>query len=213
MHHEVSTLKCTISNHYALLVITDLERHFDFNTPRKYRDFKCLLEKTTVCKLFFLLNHRLLVDTCNICCPEKNCHAEQKIAVLINSRFEKKKFRKRDKLHLLLINNPTEEKKSNYKTQCELVNRLMRDTKRKYYDRKINLQSNAKSLFNAFKEFSGKILRLVVKLILMISTTLLCKLVKALQPIYLVILDLQTQKQIKNLFYFVQLMSQKFLLL
>ena len=108
MHHEVSTLKCTISDHYALLVNTDLERHFDFNTPRKYRDFKCLLEKTTVCKLFFQLNHRLskgfenldtfsleiiariLVDTCNICCPEKNCHAEQKIAVLGNSRFEKK---------------------------------------------------------------------------------------------------------------------------
>ena len=35
MHHEVSTLKCTIKNHYALLVNTDLERHFEINTPRK----------------------------------------------------------------------------------------------------------------------------------------------------------------------------------
>ena len=32
----------------------------------------------------------------------------------------------------------------------------MRNTKRNYYDRKINLQGNAKSLFNAFKYFSGK---------------------------------------------------------
>ena len=29
MHHEVSTLKCTISDYYALLVNTDLERQFD----------------------------------------------------------------------------------------------------------------------------------------------------------------------------------------
>ena len=32
----------------------------------------------------------------------------------------------------------------------------MRNTKRNYYDRKVNLQGNAKSLFNAFKEFSEK---------------------------------------------------------
>ena len=42
MHHEVSTLKCTISDHNALLVKTDLERHFDINTPRKYRDWRRL---------------------------------------------------------------------------------------------------------------------------------------------------------------------------
>ena len=101
IYHEVSTLKCTIRDHYALLVNTDLERHFDMNTSRKYRDFRCLLEETTACKLLSLLNHRLskfsslelipriLVDTCNIYCPEKNCHPEQKIAVLRNSRFEK----------------------------------------------------------------------------------------------------------------------------
>ena len=101
IYHEVSTLKCTIRDHYALLFNTDLERHFDMNTSRKYRDFRCLLEETTACKLLFLLNHRLskasslelipriLVDTCNIYCPEKNCHPEQKIAVLRNSRFEK----------------------------------------------------------------------------------------------------------------------------
>ena len=32
----------------------------------------------------------------------------------------------------------------------------MRNTKRNYYDRKINSQSNAKHLFSAFKIFSGK---------------------------------------------------------
>ena len=59
MHHEVVTLKRPIIDHYALLVKTDLKRHFEINTPRKYRDFKCLLKATTACKLLFLLNHRL----------------------------------------------------------------------------------------------------------------------------------------------------------
>ena len=122
MHHEVSILKCTISDHYALLLNTDLERHFDINAPRKYRDFKCLLEETTACKLLFLLNHRLskafenldtffleiiariLVDTCNIYSPKKLSPGTKKNWVTLDL---KRQFRK---LHLLLINNSTEEK-------------------------------------------------------------------------------------------------------
>ena len=89
IHHEVSPLKYTISDHYATLVNTDLERHFEINTTRKYRDFKSLLNETTACKLLFILNHRfskafekldtssaeivdgILVDICNLYCPEK----------------------------------------------------------------------------------------------------------------------------------------------
>ena len=96
MLHDVSTLKCTISDHYALLVNTDLERHFEINTPRKYRVFKCLLKETTACKLLFLRNHRLskafenldifsleiiariLADTCNIYCTEKTVTRNKK---------------------------------------------------------------------------------------------------------------------------------------
>ena len=128
MHHEVSTLKCTISDHYALLVITDLERHLEANTPRKYRDFKCLMNETTAYKLLFLLNHRLwkafenlgtfsleiiarILDFCNIYCPDKTVTRNRK-----SQSWEtldlKKQFRKRDKLHLFLINNSTEEKKN-----------------------------------------------------------------------------------------------------
>ena len=41
MPHEVSTLKCTISDHYPLLVNTYLQRNFEINTPREYPDLKC----------------------------------------------------------------------------------------------------------------------------------------------------------------------------
>ena len=68
----------------------------------------------------------------------------------------------------------------------------MRNTKRNYYDRKINLQSNAKSLFNAFKKFSGKASSVGCTVDVNDFNNFLCNSVKALQPIYFVILLLQT---------------------
>ena len=68
----------------------------------------------------------------------------------------------------------------------------MRNSKRNYYDRKINLQGNAKSLFNAFKEFSGKTSSVGCKIDVADFKFFLYKSVKALQPIYLVVLLLQT---------------------
>ena len=123
-------MNCTISYYYALLLNTDLERHLDINTPKKYRDFKSLLEETKACKLLFLLIHRLpkafenldtfsletiariLVDSCSIYCLEKTVTLIKKSQSWVTLDL-KKQFRKRDKLHLLLIKNPAEERKSN----------------------------------------------------------------------------------------------------
>ena len=133
-----------------------------------------------------------LVDFCNLYCPEKTGIWNKKLQSWVTLNLEKKQFRKRDKVHLLLINHPTEEKKFNYETQCKLVNRLMRNTKRNYYDRKINWQSNAKSLFNAFKEFSGEASSVGSTIDVNNFNNFLCESVEGLQSIYLVILLLQT---------------------
>ena len=100
MHHEVSISKCAISDHYTLLVNTNLELHFVTNTPRNCRVFKNLLNETTACKLLFLLNHRsskafenldtfsletmarVLVDVCNTFCPEKKLSHGTKLCSL-----------------------------------------------------------------------------------------------------------------------------------
>ena len=169
---EVSTLKWSFSDHYALIYDFDFSVSSSQSNEFYYsRDFKFFENEQNYLNFLFILQHRLNKMN-NYDLESTWCELSSIILQIFDDKCpitKKKIFKnswmtnrlknlisKRDRAHDTLISHPNSKNEVRFKQLRNLVTNEVRKARKQHYDQKLTLSGSPAQKFKVFKEFLGQ---------------------------------------------------------
>ena len=169
--NKINTLKTVISDHYSILLeIDDFKSKNDIKTQSVFRNINPLKNDKNLVDFLFLLHEKLNK-------MQSSLKADEQITYIVNSLTRildkfcllsqvnnkakptwitqdiKKQMQKRNMFYKKWIIDPTPTNLEKYKLSRNLTTSLIRNSKLKFYQQKIEKSKNNKSIFQAYNDF------------------------------------------------------------
>ena len=169
--NKINTLKTVISDHYSILLeIDDFKSKNDIKTQSVFRNINPLKNDKNLVDFLFLLHEKLNK-------MQSSLNADEQITYIVNSLTRildkfcplsqvnnkakptwitqdiKKQMQKRNMFYKKWIIDPTPTNLEKYKLSRNLTTSLIRNSKLKFCQQKIEKSKNNKSIFQAYNDF------------------------------------------------------------